>query len=98
MPYNKLFINIACSVSTEKYRTSVRYFSVQTSRSVNMKSIIMFVHHIFQRPESNLNKLTVAGMAMANDAQKQGMAVVGDMQGQMNQQQDKFKKKVGPEF
>ena len=29
MPYNKLFINLACSVCTEKYRTSV--FFVQTS-------------------------------------------------------------------
>ena len=34
------------------------------------------------------------GMGMANDLQKQGMGMVGDMQGQMNQQQDKFKKKV----
>ena len=59
MPYNKLFINFACSVYTEKYRTSVllykprptgsvcskktsvRYFSVQTSRSVNKKLIIL---------------------------------------------------------
>jgi hypothetical protein len=58
MPYNKLFINLACSVCTDKYRTSallykprptgsvytkktlVRYFSVQTSRSVNKKLII----------------------------------------------------------
>jgi hypothetical protein len=57
MPYNKLFINLACSVFTEKYRTSVflykprptgsvctketsvRYFSVKTSRSVNKKLI-----------------------------------------------------------
>ena len=31
---------------------------------------------------------------MANDLQNQGMGMVGDMQGQMNQQQDKFKKKV----
>jgi hypothetical protein len=55
--YNKLFINLACSVCTEKYRTkvflykprptgsvctkmtSVRYFSVQTSCSVNKKLI-----------------------------------------------------------
>jgi hypothetical protein len=60
MPYNKLFINLAsaCSVCTQKYRTSVflykphptdmvctkkipvRYFSVQTSHSVNKKLII----------------------------------------------------------
>jgi hypothetical protein len=57
MPYNKLFINLACSVCTDKYWTSVvlykplptgsvytkktlvRYFSVQTSRSVNKKLI-----------------------------------------------------------
>ena len=31
---------------------------------------------------------------MANDLQNQGQAMVGDMQGQVNQQQDKFKKKV----
>ena len=31
---------------------------------------------------------------MANDLQNQGQAMVGDMQGQANQQQDKFKKKV----
>ena len=47
---NKLFINLACSVCTEKYRPwvflckprltrarSVRYFSVKTSRSVSKK-------------------------------------------------------------
>ena len=38
MPYNKLFINLACSVCTKK--TSVRYFSVQTSRSVNKKLLL----------------------------------------------------------
>ena len=57
-PYNKLFINLACSVCTGNYRTSafsywprpagsictkntsVRYFSVQTSRSVNKKLLL----------------------------------------------------------
>jgi hypothetical protein len=57
IPYNKLFINLACLVFTEKYRTlvflykprptgsvctrksSIRYFSVKTSRSVNKKLI-----------------------------------------------------------
>jgi hypothetical protein len=58
MPYNKLFISLACLVFTEKYRTlvflykprptdsvcakktSVRYFSVEISRSVNKKLIV----------------------------------------------------------
>ena len=58
MPYNKLFINLACLVFTEKYRTSVflykprptgsvctkktsvQYFSVKTSRSVNKKLLL----------------------------------------------------------
>jgi ribosomal protein L33 len=61
MPYNKLFIKLACSVCTEKYRTSVflykpcptgsvctkktsvRYFTVQTSRSVSKKLIIFYL-------------------------------------------------------
>jgi hypothetical protein len=33
-------------------------------------------------------------MAAVNDIQNQGMGMVGDMQGQMDQQQDKFKQKV----
>jgi hypothetical protein len=40
MAYNKRFINLACLVFTEKCRakkTSVRYFSVKTLRSVNKK-------------------------------------------------------------
>ena len=40
MQYNKRFINLACSVFTEKCRakkTLVRYFSVKTLRSVNKK-------------------------------------------------------------
>ena len=32
MPYNKLFINLACSVCTEKYRTSVFLFVQKTPR------------------------------------------------------------------
>jgi hypothetical protein len=58
----KLFINLACSVCTEKYRTSVflykprptgsvctkkssvRYCSVQTSRSVNKKKVILKIN------------------------------------------------------
>jgi hypothetical protein len=34
-PYNKPIIDLACSVCTVKYQTSVWYFTVQTSRSVN---------------------------------------------------------------
>lgn len=41
------------------------------------------------------NKAKKQAMEEANKAKEQGMAMVGDMQGQMNQQQDKFKKKVG---
>ena len=33
-PYNKQFIDLACSVFLAR-KTSVRYFTVQTSRSVN---------------------------------------------------------------
>ena len=65
MPYNKLFINLACSIFTEKYRTSVflykprptgsvctkktsvRYFSVKTSRSVNKKLVITHVYSLY---------------------------------------------------
>ena len=60
MPYDKLLINLTCSVSTGKYwtsvflykprptcsvctkKTSIRYFSVQTSRSVNNKKLLTY--------------------------------------------------------
>ena len=46
-PYNKPIINLACSVCTVKYQTSVfcmdlaPYFTVQTSRTVNKPLIYM---------------------------------------------------------
>jgi hypothetical protein len=58
MPYNKLFINLACSVCTEEYRTSVflnkprptglvRYFFVQTSRLVNKKLLFFVFYQLY---------------------------------------------------
>ena len=37
MPYNKLFINLACSVCTEKYRTSVFLYKPRPTGSVCTK-------------------------------------------------------------
>jgi hypothetical protein len=64
MLYNKLFINLACMLDLYReisdldlfVQTSVRYFSVQTSRSVNKKSLYYpFIIFIFTTSTSSSN-------------------------------------------
>ena len=51
-PYSKPIIDLSCSVCTVKYQTSVWYFTVQTSRSVNkpvkhLDTQIVFINELF---------------------------------------------------
>jgi hypothetical protein len=39
MPYNKLFINLACSVCTEKYRTLVFLYKPRPAGSICEKEL-----------------------------------------------------------
>ena len=47
MPYNKLFINLACSVCTEKYRTSVFFYK---PRPIRARSVPWIVKKSFYYP------------------------------------------------